>query len=108
MWPRLPVVRIWVIATVCNCVELAIAASGEAVSGLVGAGDFDRGCAGITSERGRVGESAGTSSAPDETACSDRAYADGAGQGAARSCNELADLLGVGLEHGVDGTDLGD
>ena len=79
-------------------VELAVAASGEAVSSLVGAGYLDGRRSGVVGERRRGGEPSGPTGSPDQTTGGDCADADGAGQGAARSCDEFADLLGIGFE----------
>ena len=78
------------------------------MAGFVGAGDLDRCRTGVVCERGRTGEPASASGPPDETACGDSADTNGARQGAARGCDTLVDLLGIGLEESIDGADLGD
>ena len=62
--------------------ELAVAASGEAVSSLGGTGYLDGRRSGVVGERGRGREPGRPTGSPDQTTCGHRADADGAGQGA--------------------------
>ena len=89
-------------------VELAVAATGQAMTNSFGAGNFDRGDAGVVSQRRRRRESAAVSGACQQPAGDDRPDIGDLAHAAAGRGDGVGELSGEGLQPLVCITNLRD
>lgn len=89
-------------------VELPVAAAWEAVSGVVGGGDFDGGDAGVAGERCCGREPAGSPGAAEQLGGDDWSDPVDLAEPAPGRCDGLLDLGGQVLQALIGGADLGD